>query len=139
MPIRYVIDKKRRLVISFGWDRLTFAEIRSHQDQLTSDPNFNPNFNQLIDTTGIAALEISTEEAQILASRQLFSPSARRAFVATNPTIFGMGRLMETYHEIAKVQEQVCVFYDIFAALNWLGLEDDPRPANLRKSQGQVA
>lgn len=51
MPCRYVIDIEQRLVISTGWDRVTFAEIKAHQDQLVSDPDFNPEFNQFVDAT----------------------------------------------------------------------------------------
>lgn len=135
MPIRYVIDKKRRLVITAGWGRVIFAQMKAHQDQLISDPEFDPSFNQLIDATGTVALDISTEEAQIMASRQVFSSSSKRAFLATNPTVFGMGRLMEAYHEIANVREQVCVFSDLALTLQWFGLAEDPRPGNLKPSQ----
>ena len=46
MPCRYVIDIEQRLVISTGWDRVTFAEAKAHQDQLVRDPVFNPEFNE---------------------------------------------------------------------------------------------
>jgi hypothetical protein len=36
MPVRYVIDKARRLVIGTGSDRVTFDEAKAHQDQLLS-------------------------------------------------------------------------------------------------------
>jgi hypothetical protein len=34
MPCRYVIDLERRLVISTGWERLTYPEMEAHQEQL---------------------------------------------------------------------------------------------------------
>jgi hypothetical protein len=126
MPARYVIDKERRLVITTGSGRVTFAEIKAHQDQLLNDPNFNPEFNQLLDMTAVISLDLSVGEAQIAASRRLFSPTSRRAFVATSPTIFGMGRMMEAYHELSTAASLASIFHDLPSALKWLGLESVP-------------
>ena len=127
VPCRYVLDKERRLVISTGWDRLTFAEAKAHDDQLLSDPDFSPEFNQLIDATAVTAMDMSIDEAKMLARRSIVSPTSRRAFVATNPAIFGMGRLVATHDEIVREQEEAGVFYDRDAALKWLGLKTFPR------------
>ncbi len=126
MPVRYVIDKELQLIITTGSGRLTFAEAKAHQDQLLNDPDFNSEFNQLIDLTAATSLDISVAEAKILATRNPFSSTSRRAFVATNPSIFGLGRLMEAYHEMSEVVSLVCVFYDLLPALKWLGLDCVP-------------
>ena len=126
MPCRYVIDRERRLVITTGTDRPTFAEMKAIQDQLESDPDFDPSFNQLIDMTRVTTLDLSVDEAKVIANRQHFSTTSRRAFVATGPAIFGMGRLMEAYHSMAKKAAQVSVFSDREAALEWLGLKTSP-------------
>jgi hypothetical protein len=123
MPLRYVIDKERRLVLTTGWDRLTYAQTKSLQDQLLNDPDFDPKFNQLIDLTALTGLGMSTEETKALASRAVFSASSRRAFVATNPAVFGMCRLYEASHHGWDEHAQVRVFSDRDAALKWLGLE----------------
>jgi hypothetical protein len=128
MPCRYVIDKERRLVISTAWDRVSFAEAKAHQDQLKDDPAFDPTFSQLLDATGVTGLDASMDEIRILARRGIFSPSSRRAFVASSPEIFGMGRVLGAYLEMGQVPQQVNVFYDLSSALTWLGLEEDPRP-----------
>ena len=122
MPLSYVIDKQRRVVVSTGTGIVTFAEIRAHQDALTSNPAFVPEFNQLLDFTTAADLDISTPEARVVASRKLFSPRSRRAFVASQPTIFGMGRMLQAYHELSKATSQPAVFGDLAAAEKWLGL-----------------
>ncbi len=126
MPCSYAIYKERRLVITKVWDRVTFSEIRSHQEQFRNDPDFDPQFNLLIDATAATALDISTDEARTIASQGLFSPASRRALLASNPAIFGMGRLIGVYHAMATKQEQLRVFYDRALALQWLGLKDDP-------------
>jgi len=126
MPCSYAIYKERRLVITKVWDRVTFSEIRSHQEQFRNDPDFDPQFNLLIDATAATALDVSTDEARTIASQGLFSPVSRRAFVASNPAIFGMARLIGVYHAMSTKQEQLRVFYDRALALQWLGLKDDP-------------
>ena len=126
MPVRYVIDKKLQLVVTTGWGQVTFAESLAHQDQLLNDPDFKSEFNQLINLTAATSLDISVAEAKRIAIRNPFSSTSRRAFVATNPSIFGLGRLMEAYHEMSAVVSLVCVFYDLPSALQWLGLDSVP-------------
>jgi hypothetical protein len=71
----------------------------------------------------VTSLDISVDEAKVIATRKLFSSTARRALVATSPTIFGMGRMMEVYNEMSNVASQVRIFYDLPSALKWLGLD----------------
>jgi hypothetical protein len=137
MPCRYVIDGDRRLVITTGWERVTFAEALAMQNQMLSDPGFNPAFSQLIDGTAITVFDVTADEAKRLVGRAVFSPKSRRAFVASSPAVFGMARLMESYHNIAQVPEQVSVFHDHESALKWLGLEglpDPPHSADAKKA-----
>jgi len=117
------------MVTSTGWGHLTFAEMKAHQDQLRSDVAFVPKFDQLIDTTGVTQLDISPEEFKMLARRSLFfSPSSRRAWIATYPLILGMGPLIEAYREVIGAEkDQLHVFYNHNEALEWLGMHSRPR------------
>jgi hypothetical protein len=132
LPCRYSIDKERRLVTNVAWDRLTFAEMRALQEELKSDPNFDPSYNQLVDVTAVTNLDLTIAEAQAIARRGLYSPTSRRAVVAPGPAIFGMARMMDAYHAMATGREQVSVFYDADAAMKWLGLKSVPgaKPAD---------
>jgi hypothetical protein len=127
MPCTYIIDKQKRLVISSAWDRITCTEVMNHQDQLRTDAAFDPNFDQLVDATAVTGVDASVDEVKKAASRRIFSSTARRAFVATNPDVFGVGRLFGTHLGMGRVPQQVGVFYDIPSALKWLGLDRDPR------------
>ena len=122
MPVRSVIDKERRLVLTFGEGSVTYSEVRNHQDRLLSDPDFDATFNQLIDVTQ-AQFDMSTDDARAVASRPIFSTTSRRAFVASKPSVYGLGRLMEVHQER---HAQVQIFYDRKEALKWLGINDDP-------------
>lgn len=123
MPCRYVIDKERRLVVSTASDCVTFAELKAHQEQLASDPDFTPDFNQLLDGTKATSLAVTIEQAKTLARRKVFSATSRRAFVAPSPAMFGIARVFEAYHSMSDVPSHVCVFYDLGEARKWLGLE----------------
>jgi len=138
MPAEYVIDKELRLVITTAWDRVTFAEARAHQERLRNDPDFHPEFNQLLDATAVTALDISHDEAKTIGRNSPhFSASARRAWVAPNPFLFGMGRMIGIYREMAGGTEQFRVFKDREQALKWLGLDTLPTTANAGPAKGQ--
>lgn len=107
-------------MLTTAWATLTFEEAKAHQDALRNDPAFDPTFDQLIDATGVVSVEISLEQAKLLARQIFFAPTAKRAFVATQPAIFALGRFMETHHELAAGRDQTNVFRDMESALAWL-------------------
>jgi hypothetical protein len=107
------------LILTIAEGRVIFDDIRDHQDRLLANPDFDPSFDQLIDMTAATKLEISEYEARTLATRRIFSPKSRRALVATEPHIFGLGRMMEIYRDGLSYAE-VHVFYSMDKALNWL-------------------
>jgi hypothetical protein len=123
MPFRYVIDKRRRLVISNASGSITFAEAKAHQDGLLAEPHFSPDFNQFLDATKLAILDLSIDEAKTIARRPVFSGTSRRAWVSPDPAIYGMGRLIAAYNEMSSAVSQISVFRDVPSALRWLGIE----------------
>lgn len=125
MPVQYVIDKRHGLVITSAWDRVTFSEYRIHQDQLTSDPDFDSTFNHLLDSTKVTAIKLSTFEIKTITSRSVFSSISKRAIIAPNPAYFGVARMAEAYHSMTRSPSQVRVFRDVSSALKWLDLESD--------------
>ena len=126
MPARYVILLDRRLVVSIGWGRLTFSDFRLQQDAFKNDPLFDPAFDQLVDVSQVERLELTTEQAKIIAARGIFHPTSRRAVIAKDPSVFGTARMMDAHHSVATGRNYVRVFYDRDAALKWLGIESLP-------------
>jgi hypothetical protein len=121
LRVRSSIDKHRRLIVTTAEGCVTFDDVRAHQDRLLVDPDFDASFDQLIDTTSATRFDISEHEARILAERRIVSPESRRAFVATEPHIFGLGRMMAIYHEhLGNAQ----AFYSMDEALKWLEREE---------------
>ncbi len=125
MPYIYHIEKAQGLIVSTTLDRVTYAEIRDHQDRLLLDCDFDPKFNQLIDGTKATAVDIFIEEARMVASRRVFSTTSKRAYVSPGPAVPGVGLLMASYHEAGMVSSRTRVFCDFPSALDWLRLEAD--------------
>jgi len=123
MPYRYVVDIGLGLVISTGWGHVTFEEMKAHQERLLNDREFDPRFNQLVDGTAVTALEATPDELKTIVGHRFFSPTSRRAFLASSLPILGMARLMELYSKMEPGREQVCVFHDRESAMRWLGVE----------------
>ena len=126
MPVRYIIDKERRLVITTGEGRVTPGEITALRNQARGDPDFDREFNELVDFRAVTTLEINSQQAEELACTEVFSPSSKIALVAPSPATFGIGRMYATHNEMSNVASYVSAFYDLPSALEWLGVESLP-------------
>jgi hypothetical protein len=122
MPFDYVIDKARRVVFTTGTGIVTISEIYAHYERLLADPDFDRQYNQLLDFTRAKELTASVEEIASCARRTIFSPDSRRAWVASSPAIYGIGRLAVSHHELSASPSQACAFNDLSSAMEWLGL-----------------
>jgi hypothetical protein len=111
---------------------VTFDDITDHEDRLRADRDFDASFDRLIDTTTAAKFGISPDEARTLAERRILSPGSRRPFVATEPHIFGLARMMEIYRE-GREYAEVHVFYSMDEALTWLENGKGEEQENLKR------
>lgn len=126
MPCRYLIDLERGIVVSSGWGRVTYAEMKAHQDRLIKDPDFYPELDQLVDGTAVTELNLSPEEAKDIVSRRFFSAKSKRAFLASNLQILSIARIIQQHAQRERNRESVSVFHDRTAALEWLGMKEAP-------------
>jgi hypothetical protein len=106
---------------------VTWQEIKARQDQTQTDPDFNPEFNQIVDLRAVTSFDMTSEHARVLARRMIFSSTSKRAFIAAEPAVFGVGRMWEIFTELSDNPSQIRVFYDHSSALNWLGLDRFPQ------------
>ena len=118
--MKHRIERNQKLIVSTAEGFVTFAEIKDRQDRLLSDPDFNADFDQLIDVTTATDVAITAAEARNIAERQIVSKESLRAFVATRPHIYGLGRMMEAFH---GTRAKAAVFYGMDAALDWLKIK----------------
>jgi hypothetical protein len=120
MPLSFVIDKQRKLVVSTASGLVTYSEIAAHQVQLKNDPDFDPTFDQLVDATGVTKISVKVEEIQTVARQRLFAAGSRQAFATSSDFVYGMARMFEIYREASGSGRPVRVFSSLDAAQEWL-------------------
>lgn len=119
MPITYEIDKQRRLVIATLVDPVTAADALASRERLVKDPDFDPNFSQIVDCTRYTASGVTASDVRKLAERSVFSPESRRAFVIPSNLAFGFGRMFEMLREGAG-ESGIRVCRELDEAVDWV-------------------
>jgi hypothetical protein len=126
MPLRSVIRKDYRLVVSTGEGRVTLDDVMGHQETLLRNPDFNPDFNQLVDVTSVSDVTLSGDDLRKAVGRKIFSPASRIAVVASGTFMYGMLRMTQNYQELSAIEQPpVSIFMDRASALKWLGVPED--------------
>jgi len=64
MAFSYVVYSEHRLVISTGSDLVTQEQINERQDQTKTDPDFNPEFNQIVDLRATTGFDMTSDQAR---------------------------------------------------------------------------
>jgi hypothetical protein len=123
MPADYKIDKQRRFVLSFGSGLLTKEDVLSHMDRISVDPDFDPNFSQLLDFTKVTEIGFGPQEVRVFAERNIFAPRARRAFLVQNDLHFALARMFEIHREL-RGEVGIAVFRALEDAMKWITAED---------------
>jgi hypothetical protein len=97
IPITSLVDSARKVVFATCTGVLTIAEIAEHCVRLAQDPAFDPEFSLLNDLSGVSEINAPFHDLQAFVTKGLdpFSETSRRAFVATDPHVFGMARMYE--------------------------------------------
>jgi len=120
MPISYTIDPINRLVTTRLWGVSTEDEVRRHNMQLRTDPEFNPDYRQLADMTELTESRVSVNMINEQSADQFFNPGTPRAFVAPIDAVFGIARKFALQSEAHG--QTIQVFRDMESAKQWLGL-----------------
>jgi hypothetical protein len=123
MSAFYRIEKERRLVLSFGAGVLTKEDILGHMDRLSKDPDFDPAFSQVADFTHITEIHLEPGDVRLLAKRNVFSFSSRRALVVKNDLPYGLARMFEIHREL-NGEKGIRVCRSLVEALEWVFPED---------------
>jgi hypothetical protein len=96
LPATYVIDADRKLVVTRIWGAATEDEIFDHGQRLRNDPQFKPEFRQLVDMSELTEMLIGREVIRDASRNQFFSPGVRRALVANTDAAFGMAHVRDS-------------------------------------------
>lgn len=138
MPLTYVIDASRRIIIARASGVLTEDDMRAAHILMQGDPAFNRNFGQLLDLRAVSDASISVPAMARLAANSAFAPGVRRAFVGITDAQYNVAW---TFAMLSEPHDQlVHVFRDIAVAQAWLLEGARPRasdePPAVRTSRG---
>src|SRR6478672_9363034 len=101
MPVVLKIDPHRRVVHSAFYGKITDAELLGHGKRIASDPDFNPQFADIVDFSDVTDPAITeTAIAALAANPTLFSSSAIHIVVAPDGVMFQLG---SKFKELAQV------------------------------------
>jgi len=117
MPAFYKIAKDRRLVLSTASGVLTLADVLAHQDQILADPDFNPQYSQLLDLTHVTKIDLSADDICKLAERHIFHPTSSRAILVTTDLGQGLARLFAI---LRAGEKRIRIFRNLDEALEWV-------------------
>ncbi len=119
MPAFYKIDKAHKLVLSTASGAFTLADALAHHDQLAKDPDFDPQYSQLVDFTHATTVELTADDVRTLVEHRVFWPCSRRAILVHGDLVFGLARMFEMLRESAGDQG-IRVFRSLDDALEWI-------------------
>lgn len=84
MAVVLKIDSRRRIVYSAFYSKVTEDELLRHGFTIASDPDFRPDFSNILDFSKVTELSISDSTLGKLASTpSLFSESVRHVIITT--------------------------------------------------------
>ena len=119
MSAGYKIDKKHRLVLTAAWGLLTIADAIGHKERLLDDPDFDPDYCQILDFTRVTEVDLTAEELVKFAEFDVFSPRSRRALVVPHDATFGLGRMFEFLRN-RRGESGIRVCLTVEEALTWV-------------------
>jgi hypothetical protein len=123
MSFDYHVDPIRGLVISRAWGILTDQDLLAHPRALAEDPLFRPSMNQLTDFREVTDFRVESATIHRIAGLSPFGAGARRALLVGSESLYGMARMYQILRDTAP--DDLQVFRELDAALEWLGLKAD--------------
>jgi len=100
MPVVLKIDPHRKVVYSAFYGEVTDAEVLGHGKAISSDPDFNPDFSEIVDFSSVTNAAISESTlAALAANPSLFKSSVVHVVVAPNDALF---QLVSKYKDFAQ-------------------------------------
>lgn len=89
MPAVLKIDRGRRLVYSSFHGKVTGDELLRHRGTIAADPDFSPDFDEIVDFTAVNEIQVNKETIATMAeSQSLYSPTVKHVVVAPAEVAF---------------------------------------------------
>lgn len=100
MPVILKIDSRRRVVYSTFYGKLTDQELIHHGSSIASDPDFKPDFSEIVDFSAVTDVTISESTLRTMAgTHSLFSDKVLHIVVAPAEPLF---QLANRYKQLAR-------------------------------------
>lgn len=116
------IDVKNRIVLVRFHKKVTARDIRAYAERLRMNPDFDPEFSEIVDLSEVDDLDLQADEFLKLADEvDCFSADAWRAFVVRNSVQQHAARM----HKILRMPANMRMFSLVEEARAWI----DSRPA----------
>jgi hypothetical protein len=121
MPVSYRIDVHAGVVFTVSEGRLTYEELLDHQRQLSSDPDFRPTMNHVIDVRGVTERAVTAFGVRTVAIPRIFAPGSRRAIIAgDDASSYGYVEMFQAIR--SHTGEDIKIFSTVEDAHRWVGL-----------------
>jgi hypothetical protein len=114
----FVIDVEKRTVRVRFCKKVTASDIRAYAERLRTDPEFDPDFSEIVDLSEVEDLALQADEFLQLADQiDCFSAGAWRAFVVRNSVQDHAARM----HKILRIPTNMRIFSLLEEAMAWIG------------------
>jgi hypothetical protein len=126
MPIDLTIDERARIVYSTFHGKIETADLLNHIAAMKAHPHFHPEYNELVDVSGVTAFDVPTEDLRELAMENSpFDPSSVRVLVAPVDLLFGLARMFQGFG--GETRPNLIVVRSLNEAYRTLGLQPLPK------------
>ena len=103
MPAVLKIDRQRRIVSSTFFGDVTGEELLRHRDRILADPDFDPQFAEVVDFSAIKAMTVPPDALAKLASTEsLFSKDALH--VVVTPADLPLAMALQYREQVRKTR-----------------------------------
>lgn len=106
-------------MLTTGFGFVTKEEVLALQDQMSSDPAFDPSFSQVVDFAELTGTDVALGDVHLFAQRDAFSSQARRAIVVKGDVAFGFAKVFELCRQMSGACG-IRVFRARGEALDWI-------------------
>jgi hypothetical protein len=96
--IDVTVDEAASLVIVRWTGTIAFEDFQRARAKVTATVHWSADFTHVLDFTNVVALDLSTQDIQMLASAQpIFASGVMQILVVGGPLEFGLSRMFQTY------------------------------------------
>ena len=118
--VKFRIDRARRLIEIEIAGNYLLEHAQTLARNLRADPDFDPEFAQIIDCRDADLSSLTTEDLREIAADLLSVPGRRIAIVSKDSSDEALVRLYATYVQLTENKSVLRSFHDRGSAIAWI-------------------